>query len=179
MVNEIEIINMGKTFVLGAVAIGSICVCLVYLAGRFNFSHELPSDKIKKVIDDLLEPVTTLGKMEKLYPSSSGKNFQTAEKEPVNSHTEYVEIKTIRSVCLDSKHLPLSRLEKMVDRGLRNVAAHLRSVKGIVGSRTEPYDTLEEIKQKGEELGAEGFSFQSVQMIHGDYVFNVLYHKAS
>ncbi len=176
MVNEIEVINMGKTFVLGAVAIGSIGAGLIYLASRFNFPHELPDDKIKTVIDDCLNPVAALGQMGRLYQSSGSQHFQDAEKAPVNSRIEYIELKYIHRCNLDLNHLPLSRLEKIVAKAGKSVAKPCQLATGEF--RAEPYDTLEEIKQKGSELGAVAFSFQDAQMIHGDYVFNVLYHKS-
>ncbi len=169
---------MGQLFVLGGVAVVA-GTGLIYLCGRFTFPQDLPEDKIKKVIDDFLDPVATLGQMKRLYRNESDQTFKTAEKALALAPIEYVEMKIIHSCNLDSKRLPLSRLEKKVAEVGESVAAHLRSATGRVGSRTEPYDTLEEIKRKGEQLGAEAFSFNDAQMIHGDYVFNVLYHKSN
>lgn len=162
--------NLVEIFVNGAIIsgiAGTFLLGINYL-GRFNFPHDLPDYKIKKVVDESLDSVVKLGQMERLYK-------KTAEKEPVSSSIKYAEIKVIRRCNLDVKRLPLSRLERKV----AEVVGGLVKPHPAVKVKAEPYDTLEEIKQKGEELGAESFSFQNTQMIHGDYVFNVLYHKTN
>ena len=161
----------------GATVVGT---GLVYLCGRFTFPHEISDFKVEPVVDSILNPVTTLGQMYRLYFNPGEKTFQTVEGKNVQTNIIGTNSKSVRGSRLDPELLPLSRLEKTVARSVRGVVKSLPLATNESYSGAEPYSVtsvLEEIMRGGEQLGAEAFSFNDSKMIHGDYVFNVLYHK--